>query len=266
MLRFIDYLKLAFSFLRFKLVAKPSSGHGIHSPLVYSFSREVLNSKETTDYIQQVNQLRQILSKSSQPLNASAFGAGSRLGESSLPVGTFIRNTSVTPKWGEFLYRLARWANARHILELGTSMGISTLYLAGSEDNPKVVTIEGDSERAQLAKQNFAQMNRSNIQLMVGDFHTHLPKALDTLGTLDMVFFDGNHSSEPTLLYLKQCLEYTHTNSIFIFDDIRWSPEMFRTWKIISNHSCVTVSIDLFKMGVIFFRKDIPKQHFVINF
>lgn len=188
------------------------------------------------------------------------------MGAETLPVGKFIRNTSVTHKWGQFLYRVARWANAKHILELGTSLGISTLYLAESDSNIRVVTIEGDSQRARFAKQHFEQMNRSNIQLLEGDFNTQLPKALAQLETLDLVFFDGNHSSEPTLRYFKHCMEYAHNNSVFIFDDIRWSREMFKTWQIIANHSKVTMSIDLFKMGVVFFRKDIPKQHFVINF
>lgn len=259
-------VKLAQDFMMYKLSSKSTAGHGIHSPLVYSFAREVLHNRERNKYIDEIEWYRDWQLQSPLIIKKSRHGAGSKLSGDEMPIGRLIRSSSVSPKLGGFLYRLAKWLKAKNILELGTSVGISTMYLSGAQPNAKVVSLEGDSQRALLAKHSFDYMGCSNIEVIEGDFDITLPSGLDRLPKLDMVFFDGNHSAEPTLRYFKQCLSHIHNQTAFVFDDIRWSNEMFRAWQVIAQHSKVSVSIDLFNIGVVLFRKDIPKQHFVINF
>jgi predicted O-methyltransferase YrrM len=84
---------------------------------------------------------------------------------------------------------------------------------------------------------------------------------------VDLLFVDGNHRKEATLEYFNIFLEKATPQSIFIFDDIHWSKEMEEAWKLIQQHNSVTLTIDLFFLGMVFFSKDFKvKQHFPIRF
>lgn len=140
------------------------------------------------------------------------------------------------------------------------------MYLASSNPKANIVTLEGDQRRAKVAQNSFDVFDLQNIKVIEGDFELGLSKAKEILPNVDLVFFDGNHKAEPTLRYFKQCSKIVHENTVFVFDDIRWSREMYNAWTVIANHQNVSLSIDLFSMGVVFFRKGIKKQHIKINF
>jgi predicted O-methyltransferase YrrM len=258
--------RLLQDYIHFKIRAKPASGHGIHSPMVYDFARKVLYQSSDKRDLKEVEWYRKWQIDTPISVSPSDYGAGSRMLKKSQRLGTVIKTSSVSPKIGAFLNRLAQWINAENILELGTSVGISAMYLASSNPQAKVVTIEGDWHRAELAQNSFDFFNFKNIKLIEGDFDQGLNEAFNMMPQLDFVFFDGNHKAEPTLRYFKHCLTKCHENSVFVFDDIRWSKEMYKAWRVIAEHQSVSISIDLFSVGVVFFRKGIIKQHFKINF
>lgn len=259
-------VKLAQDYMTFLVSAKSSAGHGIHSPMVYEFVRNVIRPTPSCPQLEEIEWYRSWQENSSINIKKSTFGAGSRLAQESTTISKLIRNSSVSSKTGAFLFRLAQWLNAKNILELGTSIGISTMYLASACPKATILTLEGDAKRAAYARDSFEFMGWENIKLVEGDFDLTLSKLFDSSTKFDLVFFDGNHSAEPTLRYFMQCLNEKHENTVFVFDDIRWSNEMFRAWEVISKHKSVTVSIDLFSLGVVFFRNGMPKQHFMINF
>jgi predicted O-methyltransferase YrrM len=171
-------------------------------------------------------------------------------------------------KYGQLLFRLVNHFKPNTILELGTSLGISTAYLASANPNSKVITIEGCPNIASEAKKNFEILGLKNIESVIGNFDSVLPAALCQLPTADckLVFFDGNHKKEPTLRYFNQCLELADNTSVFIFDDIHWSNEMEEAWEEIKSHPQVTVTIYLFFLGLVFFRKEQVKQNFIVRF
>ena len=109
-------------------------------------------------------------------------------------------------------------------------------------------------------------MELQNIEQHVGNFDDVLPKILSEKEKIDFVFFDGNHRKEPTLNYFRQCLDKVHEGSVFIFDDIYWSLEMKEAWSEIKMNEQVTVTLDLFYLGIVFFRKEQVKQHFIIRY
>lgn len=259
-------VKLAQDYMTFLVSAKSSAGHGIHSPMVYDFVRKVVQPTPSCPHLEEIEWYRDWQENSPMSIRKSTFGAGSRLAQKSIPISKLIKSTSVSSKTGSFLFRLAQWLDAKNILELGTSIGISTMYLASACPKATILTLEGDAKRAAYARDSFEFMGWDNIKLIEGEFDLTLDKVIDGYTKFDLIFFDGNHSAEPTLRYFKQCLNSRHENSVFVFDDIRWSNEMFRAWEVISQHNSVTVSIDLFNIGVAFFRNGIPKQHFMINF
>jgi predicted O-methyltransferase YrrM len=157
--------------------------------------------------------------------------------------------------------------NPSNILEMGTSFGITSSYLAMSMPHQTLVTMEGAPAIAQVAQGTFDLLQLKNIQIMEGDFATSLPVYLNSISNIGMVYIDGNHRYAPTMEYFKLLLSKVNEQSILIFDDIYWSSEMEQAWDEIKKHEAVTLTIDLFYIGIVFFRKESKqKQHFTIRY
>lgn len=154
------------------------------------------------------------------------------------------------------------------MLDLGTSLGITTAYLAKAVEpfGGRVITFEGCPETARLAGRTFAQLDCSHVQQVIGDLNETLSPTLQKLPPLDLVFFDANHQYEPTIQYFTVCLDHIHNDSVFIFDDLYWSAGMEQAWNAIRRNPVVTVTVDLFGVGLVFFRREQPKQDFILRF
>lgn len=214
-----------------------------------------------------IESLRKKLSKSNKKINIVDFGAGSNINNSQFrKISDVIKNSAKNKKFGRLLYKLVEEYHPKNILELGTSLGISTSYLASAKSNSKVITFEGCKETAKIAKQNFKYLNYSNIKLILGEFGETLHKELAHIKQVDLVFIDGNHQKEPTIHYFNSLLEYSNKTTIFIFDDIHWSAEMEDAWECIKMHKDVSCSIDLFFMGIILINNDLEKENLIIRF
>ncbi|MFZ6024939.1 MAG: O-methyltransferase [Bacteroidota bacterium] len=259
---------MVFKYLRYYITASNGKGHGIHSPFVFDFVQHVLNDDRQFYAYRQIENLRQLLLNDQRILEVEDFGAGSKIHTSPYRKIATIANTSLEPaKFGQLLFRMVNRYSPSDILELGTSFGITTCYLAMADSNASVTTMEGSSAIANIARGNFQKLGIRNCRLMEGNFDDTLPQWLKEGRKIDMAFIDGNHRYEPTVKYFKQLLNYTNENSILIFDDIHWSKEMEKAWKEIQEDDAVTLSIDLFFIGIIFFRKEFStKQHVSIRF
>ena len=153
------------------------------------------------------------------------------------------------------------------IIELGTSLGITSSYLSLAKPDARLITMEGSKEIGEVAKRNFRELETRNIEITEGNFDNTLSSVVRGLPTVDFAFIDGNHRQEPTEKYFKELVAKTNNNSILVFDDIHWSREMEVAWETIKNNDAVTCSIDLFFIGIVFFRREFKaKQHFVIRF
>ena len=204
-----------------------------------------------------IETLRKLLLKDNKQLNINDLGAGSKIVKGKKRKIKSIASTSLSsPSSCQILFKIVNLFKPNTILEVGTSLGISTLYQHFAAMNAKFITLEGADEIADQAKKNFKKLNVNSIDLIRGDFNETLPIALKKLETLDYLFLDGNHRKAPTLSYFEQCLEFAHEKSIFVIDDIYWSEEMTEAWEEIKSHPKVTLSIDLFFFGVVFFRKE----------
>jgi len=240
----------------------------MHSPFIYEFITRVCNDKRDYYAYTAIEELRMQLLKIHTRIKVEDFGAGSvRKSSPERKINDIVRSSSKPAKYGKLLFRIANYYQCKKILELGTSLGISTAYLASADQKSHVITLEGAHQVANLARNNFQQLNLRNIEVIEGNFNDTLKDALDKIGSPDMVFFDGNHRLEPTLQYFELCLQKSHLNSIFVFDDIHWSSDMEQAWNSIKEHSNVTCTMDLFFVGLVFFRHSFKeKQHFVIRF
>jgi predicted O-methyltransferase YrrM len=196
------------------------------------------------------------------------LGAGSGIDRShERRVGDIARHAAKPAKYGRLLHRITSHYGCRQVLELGTSLGITTSYLATAPGVEKVVTLEGVPEILQIAKGNFQRLGLSYVHAVVGNFDDTLSGVLSEHGPFDLVFFDGNHRKEPTLRYFEQCLAKARETDIFVFDDIHWSREMEEAWEAIRSHDRVACTIDLFFVGIVFFRSEFrERQSFTIRY
>lgn len=229
-------------------ILKSQNLHGIHSPFVYSFVKDVIyNSKNKSKNFKVIKAIRKELKQDGSLLFGKDFGAGSLSNSSQKTIGNFALSSSKSVKYSKLLYRLAKWHQPKYALELGTALGMSGMYQTiGFGDSAKFITLEGNSLLAAKAQKNFKRLNFNSIEIIEGNFDNTLSIALEKMPQLDWVFFDGNHKKEPTIRYFHQCLEKASEKALFIFDDINWSAEMQEAWDEIKQHAKVYITIDLF--------------------
>ncbi|MGN6491448.1 MAG: O-methyltransferase [Agriterribacter sp.] len=260
--------RLALKYLQYYITAHNGKGHGIHSPFVFDFVTRVLNDRRQFYAFQKIEAQRGLLLLNNEIIEIEDFGAGSAMTASnSRKISNIAKWSLKSPKYARLLFRMVNYFQPPTIIELGTSLGITTSYLAAAQPAATIFTFEGAPAVAALAQQVFRQLNYSNIRLMPGNFDTTLPPFLQKNRKVDFVFVDGNHREEPVLKYFEWLLPFTHGRSILVFDDIHWSAGMESAWKKIIGHPAVTCSIDLFFIGIVFFNPDFKvKQDFVIRF
>ena len=255
-------------YLRYYLAASNGKGHGMHSPFVFEFIIKVLNDKTIYPDYEKVEALRSRLLNDQTVLEIEDFGAGSSVTKKNKrSISSIAKNAAKPKKFGQLLFRMVKHYQPATILELGTSLGITTSYFSLAKPDARVITMEGSKEIAEVARVNFRNLEIRNLEIIEGDFGTTLSSLIAHYSSIDFAFIDGNHRQEPTERYFKELLAKTNNHSILVFDDIHWSGGMEAAWETIKNNAAVTCSIDLFFIGIVFFRKEFKeRQHFAIRF
>lgn len=250
------------AYLRFWL--RSGNAHGLHSPFIFGLYTSVVRHTGQYGPYAAIEERRQQLLASPTSISVTDLGAGSHSSVGRQRRVADIARTAAKPsKLAQMLFRLVNYLRPATVLELGTSLGLTTVYLAAADSRHRVVTFEGCPNVAAVARETFAALHLSNVEVVEGNLDHTLAPTLAALGApVDFVFFDGNHRYEPTLRYFEQCLAHRTDNSTFVFDDIHWSADMERAWETIKAHPDVRLTVDLFYIGLVFFRKNQPKQHF----
>ena len=254
--------------MQYVLLASNGRGHGIHSPFVYDLVSSVLNDNRYYYAYEEIERVKNNLLEDKRILIVNDFGAGSSNRGNENKIISEIAGKAVSKqKFGRLLFRLANYYNARTIFEMGSSLGISTAYLASADKLSNVISIEGSSEISGIAKETFSQLDLTNIKLVTGNFDEKLETLIADNPPSDLVFIDGNHRKKPVLEYFEKFLKKISKTSLIIIHDIHWSREMEEAWAIIQRHPKVKMSIDIFSAGLVFFRDEFKvKQQFIIRF
>ncbi|MEO5984765.1 MAG: class I SAM-dependent methyltransferase [Ferruginibacter sp.] len=259
--------QLAKKYISYYITAQSGKGHGVHSPFVFDFIKNVLNDNAQYPEYDKIEALRKKLLADERMIEVEDFGA--RLSSTLKKIRKVkqIAGTSLkTKKYAQLLFRIAKYYKASTIIELGTSLGITTAYLA-SANATNVYSLEGSGSIAGLASHNIKCLGITNTTIVTGVFEDTLNDLLAKVPKPDLVFVDGNHRKFPTLNYFSALLNSSKNTTLFIFDDIYWSNEMEEAWTQIKNDASVTITIDLFFIGIVLLTKDFKvKQHFKIRF
>ncbi len=256
-----------YKYFIYKLLSSHKYGYGIHSPFMFDLIKKVFNSNSNKEEYIKIKKIRKSLLKNNTKLTLREFGAGSQVTNSNIrSISYMTRISSIPIKYGILLSQIINYYNCESAIELGTSIGISSFFIANANNKIFLDTIEAEKKKLDIAKNNAIKLNFNNINFHCGIFLEELPKILESKNTVDMVFFDGDHNGARTYEYFNLCLNKINNNSIFIFDDIHWSKDMEIAWEKIIKNNKVRVSIDIFRMGIIFFKTELTKQNFTIRY
>ncbi|RAJ16969.1 O-methyltransferase [Olleya aquimaris] len=247
-----------------KFLIRSTNQHGVHSPFVFDLVTKCFYDKSNHVAYKTIKDYINQLLKSNQTIDVKDLGSGSQVFKTnSRLVSKMAKVAGSSFKEAKLLYRLSNYFQFNSILELGTSLGIATHAMHLGSPKATITTIEGCPNISEFTKHTFNNFNLKNIEVMTGHFNSNLPNLKNN--TYDLIYFDGNHQKEATLHYFETLLPTSHNNSVFIFDDIYWSKDMTDAWVSIKNHPKVTVTIDTYHFGLVFFRKEQAKEHFTIR-
>jgi predicted O-methyltransferase YrrM len=262
-------LRLAGKYLHYYLTAGNGRGHGTHSPFVFDFITKVLNDRQNYQAYAPIEELRGALKNDPSLLGIEDLGAGSvhaAAKTKTRSIAALTRHAAKPPKLGQLLYRVARHYSPSTILELGTSLGLSTAYLAAGAPQARLWTIEGAPAIADKARANLSRLGETP-EVITGNFDDVLPTLIRRIPPVELAFIDGNHRCEPTVRYFDTILCHAAPAAVLVFDDIHWSAEMETAWTTIRNDPRVYLTIDLFFIGFVFLRDEFKvRQDFIIRF
>ena len=261
------------SYLKFLWHSK--NEHAVHSPFVFNLITKCFydtkpkpdpSGSEQAKQYQILKNYRKSLLENKNTIEVTDYGAGSKVFKSNTrQISKIAKTAGITPKRAELLFRITNYFQPETILEIGTSLGLATSALALGNPKAKITTLEGCPNTANQCQLQFQKFNINNVELVVTEFSAYLQSQNLTSNIFNLIYIDGNHSKKATLEYFELLLPTITNDSIWIFDDIHWSAEMEDAWGIIKNHPKVTVTIDTFQWGLVFFRQEQPKEHFVIR-
>lgn len=258
-------IQLLVRYLKYRLTAK--TRYGVHSPFVFKLIEDVIREEKQFYVFKKIERQRSILGSNKTHIQQNDFGAGSRKSKSNAKtINQIVKQALISSQDGELLFKLIDFYKCAYRIELGTSLGISTSYIASAKQNGRVVTFEGDSELVKHAKKVWSNIGLDYIDVELGNIDETLPLFLEKeQPKIDFVFIDANHTYEATIQYFEFISPYLHDASIIVMDDIHWSSGMELAWEQITAKPEVSVSIDMFTKGVLFFSPKLKKEHFILR-
>lgn len=257
-------IRIVAAYLRFLYHSK--NEHGVHSPFVFSLVTKCFYDKAKYPEYSILKDYRTSLLENKSTIEVTDFGAGSKIFKSNTrAINQIAQNAGISAKHAELLFRITHYFKPKTILEIGTSLGLATAALSLGNKTAKITTLEGCPETSAVAKKQFEGFDLNTIETVVTEFSSYLKNFQLPTSGFELIYFDGNHSKTATLEYFEFLLPTATNETVWIFDDIHWSSDMEEAWEVIKNHPKVRVTMDTFQWGIVFFRNEQPKEHFVIR-
>jgi predicted O-methyltransferase YrrM len=249
-----------------KFLWNSKNEHGVHSPFVFGLVTKCFYDKINYTEYKILKSYRNDLLANRNFIDVTDFGAGSRVFKTNKrQICKIAKTAGITAKRAELLFRIVKYFQPTNILEIGTSLGLATAALALGNKDAKITTLEGCPNTLNQCHLQLQKFNLNDVELINTEFSYYLKSENLNSNILNLIYIDGNHSQKATLDYFELLLPTITNDSIWIFDDIHWSQEMEKAWEIIKKHPKVTVTIDTFQWGIVFFRLGQEKEYFVVR-
>lgn len=211
-------------------------------------------------HLADIESLRSELKTSTEVVPALDYGAGST--GSTSTVSGIARHSLKRPKHARALAALSAHIGSTSTLELGTSLGLTSAYLA--RHTKSLTTVEGNPHILALAQSHWAKLGVANIRSFSGEFDARWEAFSDR--KYDLIFIDGNHRGDALKRYVEMSLPLLHPNGVIVCDDIHWSPDMEEAWEHLCSMSNWTVQVDAFEWGLLTRNQALKREHVCIRF
>lgn len=250
----------------FNYRSKAKGRHSLHSPFLYDLYETCITKEKKSGHHSKIELLRRKLGKDSSLISINDLGAGSRVEKSNeRKISQIAKYSLKSAKEAQFLSCLTKKTQSKTIIELGSSLGLTTARIALDNPTSKIHSIEGCKNIANIAENNLKELGVNNVTIHIGNFDSIFPELLQKLNA-DLIFIDGNHTKEATIRYFNMALDKINPKGYMVFDDIYWSEGMTEAWKTIIANPKVSLSVNLFHLGIISVDQDFSKQDFVLKF
>lgn len=257
-------MNLGFEYIKYRWKAK--GRHGIHSPFIYDFADQCLPIHLNINEIDKIIKLQSKLKVDSSSLQITDAGAGSKKLGQIRKVQDIYKTSSSKGKYGELLYKIVKHYSCSSVLEMGTSLGVGTGYMALASPTCKITTIDACKETIERAQKSLSEAKlNQNITFVHQRFIDFLEES-DGTTKYDLIFVDGHHDGAALSDYMQLLQKVSHDQTLFILDDIRWSSSMLKAWKDLSHSNDYHVAIDLFRFGILLKRPEQEKENFILRY
>ncbi|MCF8236593.1 MAG: class I SAM-dependent methyltransferase [Saprospiraceae bacterium] len=227
------------------------TAYSMHSPLLYSFCREVLDDRRSFYAFEEIEIWRYHLLHESSELHVVDLGAGGQDALDQNRIVSSIAKTSLSPPWKcRYLFRMVLWWKPDLLLEFGTSLGVSTAYLAAASIHTPLITVDGSDSHLQLARKGWNKLGLDHIEEWNLSFQQAIQRIpWDQHGRI-LIYLDGDHRPARVLEILQTIQEKTRHPFLVIIDDIRWSDDMWAGWQEWRSAFQSGAWLDLYQVGI----------------
>lgn len=216
-----------------KYLWRRKSEYGIHSPFVYEFMRKVLNDSGSNRDYDTIYRIGRLLDKRK-----------------------YIRYQ--LRKQSRLLYRMVRYFEPDSVVSFGHITALNAAAMALGHMQTKVYLEQSESFLETLNSMGVVNV----ILIQPEEFDSEHFKRLNT----GFVFFGRDSFEGDTWDYLADCLSHKTSDSVFVFEGIHRDRDIEEAWEEIKANEDVSVTFDLYCIGVVFFREGIEKQDFVLKY
>jgi len=253
----------ALRYLIYLLFSGYRKGHGVHSPFFFQIINTLYRNKSDQGLVYQIAESRRKeLLRDNRIIQVTDLGTGKG---GMKRVCDITSSSSINVRYGRVLSYFATKTGKNPIVEFGTSVGIGTYYLALSNPDAEVITMEGCPEIAAIATEGFRKSGIGNVETLTGNFDTLALSVFGKCKSPGLIFIDGNHRGEALMRYFNFSKTAVSENTVIIVDDIDYSVNMHLAWKKIIKDPVVTGSIDFGRMGILFFKEGMNKQNYLVR-
>lgn len=252
-------------YLTHRLVAK--TRHGTHSPFVYKLTDEVIydfSAKKIDDSVEQ--QRKKLFDDDSSLILTENNECLGQLKLQQTTVKRLAKKLTNKKEVDRLIYRLVANRQPAVSLQIGTGLGVSAAYFSMANSRNPVKIIECEPEFSTVAQRIFSNLGIDNVELRTGNLQQLLHHTLLNSTKLDIVYFNKFKDGETLFNLFGLCLAKADENSMFIIKGIYSDPSTKTMWAKIKELPEVTVTVDLFWIGLVYFKKDQAEEHFKIKF
>lgn len=231
---------LLYRFLRYR------KGFGVHSPFAFSFITKVIDERYGYYAYNDIELIRRQLVHRNCPM----------------------LKTDIKRSHGELLFRIVNYFKPERLIQIGTSAGIGSLYMTAPSSRLNYLLLDSDDNNAEQTIWSLRKFNpkASSVSVIAGDYLKTLPAALSKMSAVDFLFFNSAKDKEKNMIYLDEAIKYVQSDTVFFIEGIRSNREMRQLWKNICLREDVSVTFDLYNVGVVFFNKKLHKQNYIVFF